>query len=76
MDKSLCRQVTKKHCKDAHCCLDITLNAREDPEAAKEFALGMGGGQENLTYIMARRGEQLLMFKNGSTVCLTYWGHF
>ena len=64
MDKSLCRQVTKKYC-SAHCCPDVTLNVGKDPDAAKESAFRMGGGQENLTDIMVREGEQLLIFKNG-----------
>lgn len=62
MDKSLCRQVTKIDC-NAHCCLDVKLNAGRNPEAAREFALGMGSGQKNLTYIMVRRGEQVTFKK-------------
>lgn len=64
MDKSLCRQVTKKHC-STHCCPDVTLNVGKDPDAAKESAFRMGRGQENLTDIVVRGGEQVLIFKNG-----------
>lgn len=55
MDKSLCRQVTRKYC-NAHCYLDVTLNTGKDPETAKEFALGIGGGQENQLYHGDKRG--------------------
>ena len=45
------------------CCLDVKLKVGRNPEAAEEFALGMGVRQENLTCIMVTRREQLT-FKN------------